>query len=714
MRDTHFPWSSQTVAGLAVLTLLVAGPLIAPGPADAHGLAPRDATVANLDLAPANPHDIVIDAAGTYAYAVTCTRGPTAQILRIDLSTFTVDDSATLTTTCARAVVMQDDSIFVTTSDRLYRLNASTFGPSGPSTTDYVAIDDYGNALDVYGPYAYIGHHAGSSGNKITKVDTSGSTMVVTSTFPSGGNYPMSLEINPAGTFAYVTHTISHSLAKIRLSDDSVVASLQVGEQPYGLALDDSGINAYVPSAARESFGTLTTPPWLVRVNLSTFTIDDTVTLPFYWAFGVDVNASGTTAYVGQDREGANLAKVDLGPSMSVVETIAVQNSPTSVAINPASTFVYTANSADLNGTTVSKVAIVGSTPAPSVSGLSSTSGPLSGGGAVTISGDNLTGATGVSFGGTAATILSGTDDTVAVTAPSVGSAGARNVTVTTAGGTSTQSVPYSYVAAPTVTGMAPTSGPRGGGTVVTISGSDLSGATVDVGGTQVSLSSNTGTSLTFSTPAAAAGPASVTVTTPGGSAAGGTFTYLAPLPPTAPSAPQAPTAIPGNGSAQVSWGPVASPGTFPVSSYQVTSSPSAGSCLTAALSCEITGLTNGTAYTFSVRALSGAGWGAWSPPSEEMTPQAPAPPSIVISGSRGAEPTANVVAVTGRSNLESGTPLRPWIKVGKQPSFRPGMATVMTSDTGAFEWSRRATKSVTVYFGTLDGAVASNRVTLR
>lgn len=719
MRGISLRLTSRAVAGLTALVVLVAGPVIGPHAADARGIAPRDATVANLNIAPLSPQDIVIDSTGTFAYAVTCTRGPTAQILRIDLNSFTVDDSATLTTDCARAVVIQDDSIFVTTSDRLYRLNASTFGPSGPSTTDYVAIENYGNALDVYGSYAYVGHHAGTSGNKITKIDISSSSMVVASTFPSGGNYPMSLEIDPAGTFAYVTHTITHSLAKIRLSDDSVVASLQVGEQPYGLALDDSGAHAYVPSAARESFGTLTTPPWLVRVKLSTFTVDDTVTLPFYWAFGVDVNAAGTTAYVGQDREGANLAKVNLGPSMSVAETIAVQNSPTSVAINPASTYVYTANSADLNGTTVSKVAVMGSTPAPSVSGLSSTAGPLAGGGAVTISGDNLTGASGVNFGGTPATIVSGTDDTVVVTVPSVGSAGARNVTVTTAGGTSTQSAPYTYLAAPTVTAMVPSDGPTTGGTAVTISGSELSGATVDIGGTQVPTSSNTGTSLTFSTPAASAGSAIVTVTTLGGSAAGGAFTYLAPpfvVPPspTAPGAPQSPRAVPGNASAQVSWSPVEAPGSFPVSTYQVTSSPSGGSCLTTALSCKITGLTNGTAYTFSVRALSGAGWGAWSSPSAAVTPRVADRASIVIAGSRGDNPAAKVVTVTGRSNLANGTPLRPWVKVGSQPDFRPGLTTVVTSDTGAFEWSRRAARSITIYVRTLDGSVMSNRITIR
>jgi uncharacterized protein (TIGR03437 family) len=696
------------------MAMLVAGPFIGPQAANARDLAPRDATVASLDLAPLSPHDIVIDATGTYAYAVTCTRGPTAEILRLNLSTFTVDDSATLSTDCARAVVIQDDSIFVTTSDRLYRLDASTFGPSGPSTSDSVSIDNFGNALDVHGSFAYIGHHAGSSGNRITKVDISGSSMAVTSTFPSGGDYPMSLEIDPAGTFAYVTHTISASLAKLRLSDDSIVGSLQVGMQPYGLALDDTGVYAYVPSAARYTWGTPATPPWLVRVRLSDFTFDDSVTLPFYWAFGVDVDASGTTAYVGQDREGANLAKVNLGPSMSIAETITVQNSPTSVAISPTAPFVYTANSSDLNGTTVSKVAIVASTPAPTVSGLSVTSGPIAGGGALTISGDNLTGATSVSFGGTAAPILSGSDDTIAVTVPAVGGAGDRNVTVTTPGGTSTQSATYTYVAAPTATTLLPSSGPTSGGTPVTITGTDLTGATVDLGGTQVATSANTGTSLTFTTPAATAGPAIVTVTTPGGSAAAGTFTYLAPPLPTAPGAPESPRAVPGNASAQVSWSPVTTPGTFPVSTYQVTSSPSAGSCLTTTLSCQITGLTNGTAYTFSVRALSGAGWGAWSAPSLEVKPAVATRASIVISGSRDLKSRATVVTVTGRSNLASGTAVQPWVRLAGRSSFRPALTSILVDDSGAFEWSRRTARTVTIYVRTLDGSVASNRITIR
>jgi hypothetical protein len=451
-----------------------------------------------------------------------------------------------------------------------------------------------------------------------------------------------------------------------------------------------------------------------VRVRLSDFTFDDSVTLPFYWAFGVDVDSSGTTAYVGQDREGANLAKVNLGPGMSIAETITVQSAPTSLAISPTAPFVYTANSADLNGTTVSKVAIGASAPTPTVSGLSLTSGPLAGGGALTISGDNLTGATGVSFGGTAATILSGSDDTIAVTVPAAGSAGDRNVTVTTPGGTSTQTATYTYVAAPVVATMSPSSGPVAGGTSVTITGTDLTGATVDIGGTQVATSANTGTSLSFTTPAAAAGPANVTVTTPGGSTAAGTFTYVAPPLPTAPAAPRSPSAVPGNASALVAWSPVSAAGSFPVSTYQVTSSPFGGSCLTIALSCEITGLTNGTAYTFSVRALSGAGWGPWSAPSLEVAPQAAARASIVISGSRDRARGATMVTVTGRSNLGAGTVLRPWMRLGGQPGFRQGSTDILIDDTGSFEWSRRTARTITLYVRTVDGSVTSNRITIR
>jgi hypothetical protein len=78
---------------------------------------------------------------------------------------------------------------------------------------------------------------------------------------------------------------------------------------------------------------------------------------------------------------------------------------------------------------------------------------------------------------------------------------------------------------------------------------------------------------------------------------------------------PGAPTSVSGtvaNGSSVVSWGVPVSNGGSPITGYTVTSTPSVSapaSCTnTSNLSCTFTGLTNGTAYTFSVIAMNAAG----------------------------------------------------------------------------------------------------------
>jgi uncharacterized repeat protein (TIGR03803 family) len=160
-------------------------------------------------------------------------------------------------------------------------------------------------------------------------------------------------------------------------------------------------------------------------------------------------------------------------------------------------------------------------------------SGPSAGGTQVTITGTNLTGATAVMFGATAAaafTVDSATQ--ITATAPPH-AAGGVDVTVTTPGGTSAAGIQFIFFAPPTLTGLNPNSGYVAGGQSVSIVGTNLTGATsISFGGSNAtSFTVNSATSITAVAPARAAGVVNVIVTTPGGVTAASVasrFTYRA------------------------------------------------------------------------------------------------------------------------------------------------------------------------------------------
>ena len=114
--------------------------------------------------------------------------------------------------------------------------------------------------------------------------------------------------------------------------------------------------------------------------------------------------------------------------------------------------------------------------------------------------------------------------------------AGTVNVTVNTAGGTSAISAAdeFTYLAAPTVTAISPSSGPLAGGDTVTITGTGFTGATaVKFGSTDAAAYSIVSdTEITATSPASPAGTVDITVTTPGGTSAtapADQFTYNPP-----------------------------------------------------------------------------------------------------------------------------------------------------------------------------------------
>ncbi|MCZ2108968.1 MAG: IPT/TIG domain-containing protein [Dehalococcoidia bacterium] len=168
----------------------------------------------------------------------------------------------------------------------------------------------------------------------------------------------------------------------------------------------------------------------------------------------------------------------------------------------------------------------------PVVGTVSPASGPTGGGNTVTISGTGFTGVTAVHFGSNAGTAVSVTTSTsLTVTAPA--GSGTVAVTVTNGDGTSTVNGSYTYAPVPAISALNPATGTTAGGTTVTITGLNLTGATaVAFGGVPgTAVTPVNATTVTVVSPAHVAGVVGVTVTTPGGTSGTFNYTYTAAAP---------------------------------------------------------------------------------------------------------------------------------------------------------------------------------------
>ena len=177
----------------------------------------------------------------------------------------------------------------------------------------------------------------------------------------------------------------------------------------------------------------------------------------------------------------------------------------------------------------------------PAVTSIAPSSGPSAGGTAITITGTGLTGTTAVKFGTVDATSFANVTDTTVTAVAPAHVAGAVNVIVTNADGSSAIVVGdlFTFVDSPTVTGILPINGSTSGGQVVTIAGTGFvlgtGNTTVTFGGvasTSVAVASTT--QLTALAPPHAAGAVDIRVTTAGGTSPNGVadnFTYASAIP---------------------------------------------------------------------------------------------------------------------------------------------------------------------------------------
>lgn len=236
-----------------------------------------------------------------------------------------------------------------------------------------------------------------------------------------------------------------------------------------------------------------------------------------------------------------------------------------------------------------------------------------------------------------------------------------RNTAATSPPGTPGAPIAVAGQGQATVTITGPTGGSSWAAVTYNVTSSPAGGScTVTVPALSCTVTGLTaGTSYTFSaTGTNAAGSSSA-------SPASNSVTPTSPTPPTppapptpvTPSAPGSVAVTPGNGSASVSWTPPSILGTFAVTQYRAIASPGGASCLVpaTATSCTVSPLANGTTYTVSVSALSGAGWGA-AATSAPFTPGASAPttPSVTLVLAGNGAATVSVAAGPGGGPVTS------------------------------------------------------------
>jgi hypothetical protein len=214
----------------------------------------------------------------------------------------------------------------------------------------------------------------------------------------------------------------------------------------------------------------------------------------------------------------------------------------------------------------------------PTVSGLSQNTGSTAGGTTISLTGTHFTGTSVVTFGSVPTYAFSVTSDTSMTVVTPANAAGTFDVTVTTPSGTSATSGAdhFTYNGdgnVPAVSGVSPTSGPTGGGTSVTITGSNFNNvAAVWFGNVLApSFTVTSPTSITATSPYTQSGTIDVTVSSADGISATGSadhFGYTATAPSVASISPNSGPAVGGaqvvitgvnfNGATQVLFGATA------------------------------------------------------------------------------------------------------------------------------------------------------------
>jgi len=183
--------------------------------------------------------------------------------------------------------------------------------------------------------YAYITNYAD---NTVSVVDISDNTIVATINV---GNGPSGVAITSDGNFVYITNNSDNTVSVISTEhNDTLTQPISIGNSPLGVAVDLSGDYVYV---ANYLDGTVSV--------ISDSTVTDTIAVG-NGPYGVAIDPDGDYVYVTNNTDGTvsviNTADYD------DIETITVGGGPIGVAVNNSNDYIYVANNTDATVSVIS------------------------------------------------------------------------------------------------------------------------------------------------------------------------------------------------------------------------------------------------------------------------------------------------------------------------------------------------------------------------
>ncbi|MFE6738539.1 IPT/TIG domain-containing protein [Streptomyces tubercidicus] len=379
--------------------------------------------------------------------------------------------------------------------------------------------------------------------NAVEVIDTGTDTVIATIT---GLLFPRGVAVSPDGQRAYLPEYGGNRLSVIDTVTHSVVSTLPRLPIPFGVAVSHDGLLAYVTCDGDDTVAVIDlvrnkiintvpgfhAPSWLV------ITPDD---LEIYV-----VNNGNETVSVLRAPDGGypNVGPMSGGTPVTIIGDGLHNTTAVRFGCTPAASFTIV-NDREIQAVSPLLASDVGIgvtlgqhttrtvgrfyyLPDSVLIRIGPASGPLGGGGTLTVTGRGLVTTTSVHFGDVAVTPSSVLDDQVTVMVPPARSAGPVPVTVVTRSNVYGRDT-YTYVGPPHLASATPGTGSTAGGDPVLIEGAELAFTqTVTIGGAPAAFGIISDTRIAAVTPPAdAAGPANVVVTTTGGTAtAPGAFVY--------------------------------------------------------------------------------------------------------------------------------------------------------------------------------------------